>query len=80
MSTVDLEQIGNGAAYFPLVGLFLGSVLVLTDRFLELYLGSEILSVILVAVLALMTGAVHFEGLQRTFNAILANSGLDKNK
>jgi adenosylcobinamide-GDP ribazoletransferase len=74
---LDPEQVGKGASYFPLVGLFLGAVLVMTDRVLESYLGSEILSVVLVAVLALMTGALHFEGLQETFEALLNNSRLN---
>jgi adenosylcobinamide-GDP ribazoletransferase len=68
---LDLERVGKGVPYFPLLGLFLGSLLAGLDRLLEPYLGSEIVSVILVAVLAVMTGAVHFEGLQRTFDSLV---------
>jgi adenosylcobinamide-GDP ribazoletransferase len=67
----DLARAGRGAFYFPLVGLVLGALVVWLDRFLQPYLGSEILSVVLVAVLAVMTGAIHFEGLQQTFDALL---------
>jgi adenosylcobinamide-GDP ribazoletransferase len=66
----DPERVGKGVSYFPLVGLLLGSLLVGFDRLLEPYLGSEILSVVLVAVLALVTGAIHFEGLKRTFDGL----------
>lgn len=75
---IDPQQVGNGASYFPLVGLFLGSVLVLTDRVLTPHLASESLSVVLVAVLALLTGAIHFEGLQGTFDALSGNSGFGR--
>jgi adenosylcobinamide-GDP ribazoletransferase len=75
---IDPEQVGKGACYFPVVGLLLGSPLVLLDRFLQPHLGSEILSVILVIMLALMTGAVHFDGLQNTFDGILAGSTFDR--
>lgn len=67
---VDLARAGTGAPYFPLVGLLLGALMVWLDRILEPYLGSEILSVVLVALLAIMTGAIHFEGLQQTFDAL----------
>jgi adenosylcobinamide-GDP ribazoletransferase len=75
---INPDQVGQGACYFPFVGLFLGSLLVLLDRFLRPYLGSEILSVILVAMLVLMTGAIHFDGLQNTFDGLLAGSALDR--
>jgi adenosylcobinamide-GDP ribazoletransferase len=73
-SDFDPERLGKGAFYFPLVGMLLGSLLVGLDRILEPYLASEILSVVLVAVLASATGGIHFEGLQRTFDGLLGRS------
>jgi adenosylcobinamide-GDP ribazoletransferase len=70
--TVDLnpQQIGQAIAYFPLAGIVLGLLLVLFNRVLDPYLESEIMGVTLVALHALMTGAVYFVGLQRTFDAL----------
>ena len=60
------EQVGAAAVYFPLVGFGLGLVLNIVNRVMEPYLGSEILSVALVAILVVMTAAMHLQGLQKT--------------
>ena len=64
------QQVGAAIPYFPLVGIFLGLVLVLLNRFLDPRLESEILSSLLIAFLALLTGAIHYQGLQNTFDAL----------
>ena len=64
------EQVGTGAPFFPLVGLLLGLVLALMNGTLESYLESEILGVALISMLIVMTGAIHLEGMQRTFDAL----------
>ena len=61
------EHIGAAALYFPLVGLALGFALNILNRGMEPYLASEILSVAIVAILAILTTANHLEGLQKTF-------------
>jgi adenosylcobinamide-GDP ribazoletransferase len=67
---VSPPQVSAAIAYFPLVGIFLGLVLVLLNRLLDPHLESEILGVLLIAVLALLTGAIHYEGMQNTFDAL----------
>lgn len=67
---VEPQQLGASIPYFPLVGIVLGTVLVLLNRFLDPRLESEILGTLLVAILALLTGAIHYEGLQNTFDAL----------
>ncbi len=69
-------QIGAAVPYFPLVGLGLGLALVIINRGLGPYLGSEILSVVMVAILIVMTGGVHLAGLQRTFDALDARTDI----
>lgn len=64
------EHIGAAALYFPLVGLGLGLVLVMINRGLGPYLGSEILSVVIVAILIVATGGIHLAGLQKTFDSL----------
>jgi adenosylcobinamide-GDP ribazoletransferase len=61
--------------YFPLVGIFLGFVLVLLNRLLDPRLESEILGALLIAVLALLTGGIHYQGLQNTFDALSVRIG-----
>ncbi len=63
------EAIGTAAVYFPAVGLLLGLLLASLNYGLGLYLDSQILSIFLVAVLLVATGAVHFEGVKKTFDA-----------
>ncbi|HEY7317335.1 MAG TPA: adenosylcobinamide-GDP ribazoletransferase [Candidatus Binatia bacterium] len=67
---VDSRQLKASIPYFPLVGIVLGLVLVLANRLLDPRIESEILGVLLVAILALLTGAIHYEGLQNTFDAL----------
>ncbi len=69
---VDPQQLGASIPYFPLVGIVLGLVLVLLNRLLDPRLESEILAALLIAALALLTGAIHYEGLQNTFDALSA--------
>jgi len=63
-------EIGRSSPFFPLVGFFLGLILVFLSRLLESYLATEILSVVLVTSLLWMTRALHLAGLQRTFDRL----------
>jgi adenosylcobinamide-GDP ribazoletransferase len=62
--------------YFPLVGIFFGLVLVFLNRLSDPYLESEILATLLIAILALLTGASHFDGLRNTFDTLSAKMAL----
>jgi adenosylcobinamide-GDP ribazoletransferase len=63
-------EIGSGVFYFSLVGLVLGLILAGVNEVLEPYLESEILGTVHVTILILMTGAVHLEETQKTFNRL----------
>ena len=67
------EAIGAAAAYFPVVGLFLGLLLALLNHGLGLYLEAQLLSIFLIGFLVLATGAVHCDGLKKTFDALLSD-------
>src|SRR3972149_1073830 len=60
----------SAALYFPLVGLVIGLGLVLLNRFLEPRLESELLAVVLIAIMILATQAVHLDGTLKTFAAL----------
>jgi adenosylcobinamide-GDP ribazoletransferase len=63
--------IGQSALFFPLVGLGLGAVLVAADRTLALAVPEAVRAVLLVALLAGATGALHLDGLADSADALL---------
>jgi adenosylcobinamide-GDP ribazoletransferase len=67
------EAIGAAAVYFPVVGLFLGLLLALLNYGLGLYIEAQLLSVFLIGFLVFATGAVHCDGVKKTFDALLAH-------
>ena len=62
------EAVGAAAIYFPLVGSVLGLLLAIVNYVLSLYLHSEILSILLIAILWAATGGKHIEGTKHTFD------------
>jgi adenosylcobinamide-GDP ribazoletransferase len=80
LAQVSPQQVSAAVLYLPLVGIFLGLVLVVLNRLLDPHLESEMLGTLLVTVLALLTGANHYEGLQNTFDALATKMGLGERK
>lgn len=72
------EEIGRSSVFFPLVGFFLGVVLLLFKWLLDPYLPSAILSVVLVGLLVFSTGALHLDGLGDTFDGLGAKGGREE--
>ena len=54
----DPAGFGNAPLWFPLVGLVIGVVLAAINYLLALYVDSEILSVVVIALLIVATGAM----------------------
>ncbi|MBI4527308.1 MAG: adenosylcobinamide-GDP ribazoletransferase [Deltaproteobacteria bacterium] len=63
-------EISSAILFFPLVGFFVGVLLVVFNYIFDPYLASEILSVLLVAVLVMATGARHLSGLANTVDRL----------
>jgi adenosylcobinamide-GDP ribazoletransferase len=63
-------EIGEGAAYFPLVGLILGAVLAGANALLEPFVPASLLSVALVTALAWLSRGLHLDGLADTFDGV----------
>jgi adenosylcobinamide-GDP ribazoletransferase len=57
-------------AFFPVVGLFLGAVLWTANVVLGLFLPDRVTDLALLAVLAVLTGAIHWDGLMDTADAL----------
>ena len=65
---------GAAVAWYPLIGLMLGSIVALVDYGLRhSTLAAPVIGVLLVALLALLTGFLHLDGLVDTCDAALAS-------
>ncbi|MDD5312483.1 MAG: adenosylcobinamide-GDP ribazoletransferase [Dehalococcoidia bacterium] len=65
-------NLGKALAYFPLIGLLLGSILAVLNYLLLFILPSPVISILLIAALAILTGAHHIDGLVDTCDAMAA--------
>jgi adenosylcobinamide-GDP ribazoletransferase len=63
-------QIGRASVYFPVVGLFIGLVLAGIDYLISLLLPAAVVNILLVAALAVFSGALHLDGLADTLDGI----------
>lgn len=64
------EEIGSAAIFFPVVGLLLGSILVLANFLLEPFASAILVSIVVVTLLALLTRGLHLDGLGDTFDGL----------
>lgn len=67
---LDNTFLVKAVAFFPLVGLLLGIALAGADYFLRLGLPDLLSGVLLVALLVILTGALHFEGFVDTCDGL----------
>src|SRR5581483_615259 len=73
---VDMAaDLGRSLPYFPVVGAVLGGALVGAGRLLEGRLPAGLTAVLLVALLALLTGGLHLDGLADLFDALGGGRG-----
>lgn len=70
----DDKTLAGSMAYFPLVGLLLGLVLVLANNALALFLPIRLVNLLLVLFLILLTGAIHIDGLADTIDGFCAKT------
>ncbi len=63
-------EIGRSLVYFPLVGLSLGLMLLGLDFVLRLILPLQVIGGILIAVMAVITGAIHLDGFMDTCDGL----------
>jgi len=77
VGAADATDVGRSVACFPLVGLLLGALLVTGDALLGARLPGSVLAVLLVALLAALSGGLHLDGVADTFDA-LGSPGADR--
>jgi adenosylcobinamide-GDP ribazoletransferase len=69
---------GWAAIFFPIIGLLLGTVLVLSDFPLRLLASPGLCAAVLVAILAFLTRGLHLDGLSDTFDGLGAGGDRDR--
>jgi adenosylcobinamide-GDP ribazoletransferase len=71
---ISEREIGESSAFFTLVGVFQGVLLITANIILLKVLSSDLTNVFLVLILVLTNGGVHLDVLADTFDAIAAKS------
>jgi len=71
------KELGSSMAFFPLVGLLLGGFLALFDLILKGVFPVEIRSVLILALLTIITGANHLDGFADTVDGIMGGRNRD---
>ena len=64
------EQMGRSTAYFPVVGIIIGLVLAGVNYLLSWIFPSSVVNALLVAALAIFSGALHLDGLTDTLDGM----------
>lgn len=71
-------EIGSATAFFPLVGLVEGALLVISASILLRVLPPELTNGALVLLMVLINGGLHLDGLADTFDAVASRGDKDK--
>jgi cobalamin 5'-phosphate synthase/cobalamin synthase len=66
IATFDTADVAHSSGWFPFIGLLLGAVYALAAVLLRTHLPPAVIAVLLIVLDALLTGALHFDGLADT--------------
>lgn len=72
------RDLGRSMAFFPLVGLFLGALLTAMNHLLLVALPRGVVDLLLVAILAVLTGVLHLDGLADVCDGLAARGGRER--
>ncbi len=72
------SELGRSAAWFPLVGFSIGAVLLLADTVFSWIFPRALVDALLIALLSLLTGALHLDGLADVFDGIASRGDKEK--
>ena len=72
------EDLGRSEAFFPLVGLLLGATLAGADQLLAAVVAPLVRDVLLVVLLAVLTGALHLDGVIDTFDGLFTGANPER--
>jgi adenosylcobinamide-GDP ribazoletransferase len=74
-SMVEGEDLGRSMAHFSSVGALLGGILWLADNLLRPYLPLDLINILLLALLTVLSGGLHWDGLADTLDGLGAGGG-----
>ena len=72
------ESLGHSMSYFPVVGLFIGLILVSARWMLFFVLPSSVVDILVIAVLVVLTGALHLDGFADTVDGLAGRGDREK--
>jgi len=72
------NDLGRSMAFFPLVGLLLGGILLSIDYALSPFIPSRLLNIIIIAAMVLLTGGLHLDGFMDTLDGIGGGNNKEK--
>jgi len=72
------KEVGGAAAFFPLVGVFQGAVLIPFAMMALRFLPADVVNIFVILLLIVMNGGLHLDGLSDTFDAIASRGDRDK--
>ena len=72
------EQQGQATAYFPVVGLIIGLILIFLNWLLNLILPASVVNALLIAAIVIVTGALHLDGFADTCDGIAGHKAVEE--
>jgi adenosylcobinamide-GDP ribazoletransferase len=72
------EQLGRATAWFPVVGLLIGVFLAVLDWLLTMFLPRAVVNALLIAALAMVTGALHLDGFADTCDGLAGKKSVEE--
>ncbi len=70
--------LGSSLWYFPLVGIFLGGILLALDQLFQLFLPEILIGALLLVTMVVLTGALHLDGLMDTCDGFAVRMSSDE--
>jgi len=75
---IEGPDLGKSMATFPLVGLFLGVIMILIDAVISPYLPEGLTNIVILTSLALITGGLHIDGFMDTIDGLAGGKNRDE--
>lgn len=75
---VTPEKLGQATAYFPVIGLIIGLVLIFLNWLLGLILPETVVNALLIAAMVILTGALHLDGLADTCDGVAGHKPVEE--
>lgn len=75
---MDTDKLGYSLLYFPLIGAFLGLVLIAVTKALSPFVPAGLLGLLLVFILIILSGAMHIDGLADSCDALFSSKGKEQ--